>query len=182
MTITKTISLTLLAAALAGPSLADANKDATTMGAGLTMPEMNAEEGRRLYAEKGCVVCHAVNDVGGVDGPMLDAEFMDTPMNPFDFAARMWRGAEAMVELQRDELGEVIDLNGEELAAIIAFVHDADEQKKFSEADIPEEIVAMMGHFDEEGPHADDEEDDGHEDEEEDDGHEDEEEDDGHSD
>ena len=93
---------------------------------------------------------------------MLDAEFMDTPMNPFEFAARMWRGAEAMVELQRDELGEVIELNGEELAAIIAFVHDADEQRKFSGKDIPEKIEAMMGHMEEDGPHNDGGADDGH--------------------
>lgn len=79
----------------------------------------------------------------------------------------MWAGADAMVELQRDELGDVIELDGQELAAIIAFVHDAEEQAKFSEEDIPEEIEAMMAHLEEVG-HGEDEED-GHDDEEEDD-------------
>ena len=78
-------------------------------------------------------------------------------MNPFEFAARMWRGAEAMVELQRDELGDVIELHGEELAAIIAFVHDAGEQSVFSEADIPEEIEAMIGHMEDDEAHEDEE-------------------------
>lgn len=173
----KTVPIALIVAALAGPSLADKNGGSGLISSGLVIPEMNAEEGRRLFAEKGCVVCHSINDVGGVDAPMLDAEFMDSPMNPFEFAARMWRGAESMVELQRDELGDVIDLNGEEFAAIIAFVHDPEEQAKFSEADIPEEIEEMMAHVDEK-------DDDGHDDEEEDDGHDDEEEeeDDGHDD
>ena len=56
----------------------------------------------------------------------------------------MWRGAEAIVGLHRDELGDVIELDGEEVAAIIAFVHDAEEQAKFSEADIPDGIATMM--------------------------------------
>jgi len=148
------VSIAALIAAGAGPALSSSDTDMMStmpmMSSGLILPRMDAEEGRKQFAAKGCVVCHAVNGVGGTDAPMLDAEFMDTPMNPFDFAARMWRGADAMVELQRDELGDVIDLNGEELAAIIAFVHDAEEQKKFSEEDIPEEIEAMMGHVEEE--------------------------------
>ena len=144
------IPLAALVVAVAGPGFS--GSDATTgpkISSGLILPQMDAVEGRRLFAAKGCVVCHSINGVGGEDAPMLDAEFMDTPMNPFEFAARMWQGAEAMVELQRDELGDVIELDGEELAAIIAFVHDADEQKKFTEADIPEEIQAMMGHMEE---------------------------------
>jgi len=161
MTITKSIPVAVLVAAFAGPSLADShNANTEMMASGLMMPEMNAAEGRRLFAEKGCVVCHSINGVGGTDAPMLDAEFMDTPMNPFEFAARMWRGAEAMVELQRDELGEVIDLNGEELAAIIAFVHDTEEQAKFAEADIPEEIEEMMHHEGEDDHHEGEESDD----------------------
>ena len=73
---------------------------------------------------------------------------MDSPMNPFDFAARMWRGAETMVSMQREELGYVIELDGEELASIIAFVHDADEQKKFSADDFPEEIKEIIEELD----------------------------------
>jgi mono/diheme cytochrome c family protein len=116
---------------------------------------MDPAEGRLLFASKGCVVCHSINGVGGEDAPPLDAEFMDLPMNPFEFAARMWRGAETMVELQRDELGDVIYLDGQDLASIIAFVHDAEEQARFSAADIPEEIEAMMGHTEEESADGD---------------------------
>ena len=123
------------------------------MSSGLMMPSMNSSEGRKLFASKGCVVCHSINGVGGEDAMMLDAEFMDMPMNPFEFAARMWRGAPAMIEAQEDELGYQIEFTGEELAAIIAFVHDPDEQAKFSEADIPDELKEMMEHMEEAGGH-----------------------------
>lgn len=114
------------------------------MSAGLFLPKMDAAAGRQLFASKGCVVCHSINGVGGEDAPALDASMMSMPMNPFDFAARMWRGAGAMVAMQQEELGAQIELNGEELANIIAFVHDADEQAKFSKDDIPEDIAKMM--------------------------------------
>ena len=130
------------------------------MSPGLMIPPMNPAKGRLLFASKGCVVCHSINGVGGEDAPMLNAEFMDTPMNPFEFAARMWRGAGAMVALQEDELGGQIDLTGEELADIIAFVHDAAEQTRFSMSDVPEEIEEMMHHEGEEDHHEEGEEDD----------------------
>lgn len=113
------------------------------MGPGLMMPSMDAARGRKLFASKGCVVCHSINGVGG-DALPLGAATMSLPMNPFEFAARMWRGAEAMVMLQREELGEPIALTGQELADIIAFVHDAEEQKKFNEADIPHQMEDLM--------------------------------------
>ena len=112
----------------------------TTLGAigsGLTMPSMDARRGRLLFATKGCVVCHSVNGVGGNDAPSLDASTMELPMSPFEFMAKMWRAAEAMIALQRQELGQPIELTGQELADIIAFLHQAEEQHKLSESDIP---------------------------------------------
>ena len=126
------------------------------MATGLVLPSMNAANGRLLYASKGCVVCHSINGVGGEDAPMLDAEFMDEPMNPFDFAANMWRGAETMVEMQREELGDVIDISGQELADIIAFVHDPDEQALFTGEEIPADMKALMEHADTEAEDAHD--------------------------
>lgn len=131
------------------------------LSTGLILPPMDAAQGRLLFASKGCVVCHSINGVGGQDAPMLDAEFMDLPMNPFEFAARMWRGAGAMVALQQDELGGQIELDGPELAAIIAFVHDAEEQARFTQADIPEPIAEMMHEMEEVGEEDDHDEDEG---------------------
>lgn len=104
---------------------------------GLAFPPMEAHRGRTVFVKKGCVVCHAVNKVGGDIGPSLDAANMPKPMNAFEFAARMWRGAEAMAAMQQEEFGEVISLDGQELADLIAFAHDAEEQKKLSVSEIP---------------------------------------------
>ena len=71
---------------------------------------------------------------------------MPLMMNPFEFAAKMWRGAEAMVALQREELDETIELTGQELADIIAFVHSHKEQAIFSIADVPERMKKLMDH------------------------------------
>ena len=116
------------------------------MGERLMMPSMDPARGRKLFASKGCVVCHSVNGIGGEDAPPLDAMTMEQRMNPFEFAAKMWRGAEAMIVLQRDELGEQIEFTGDELADMIAFTHHPDEQKKFSEADIPPHIRELIEH------------------------------------
>lgn len=114
------------------------------MAPGLFMPRMDPQEGRRLFAEKACVVCHSINWIGGEDAPALDSATMAVPMDPFEFAAKMWRGAPAMIAMQEDELGTQIELSGQELADIIAFVHDPAEQKKFSEDDIPDNIRELM--------------------------------------
>ncbi len=115
----------------------------------LMMPSMNEANGRKLFAAKGCVVCHAVNGIGGTDAVPLDAPTMPGMTNPFDFVANMWRGAEPMIALQKEELGGQVEFTGQELADIIAFLHHEAEQKKFSEADIPPNIkaaMAKMGH------------------------------------
>jgi cytochrome c len=110
----------------------------------LMMPTMDAMRGRKLFASKGCVVCHSVNGVGGGDAAPLDASTMKGMTNPFDFVANMWRGAGPMIELQQTELGAQIEFTGQDLADIIAFLHHASEQKKFSEADISATIRDAM--------------------------------------
>ena len=97
----------------------------------------DAARGRELFASKGCVVCHAIDEVGGTGAPPLDAEAAPGEADALDFVARMWRGAEAMIFMQQQELGVQIDFTGQELADIIAFVHDPTERRKFSEEDFP---------------------------------------------
>lgn len=113
-------------------------------GPALMMPAMSAANGRRLFASKGCVVCHSVNRIGGDAAPGLDSSPMPVMVNPFDFAARMLRGAPAMTALQQKDLGYRIELTGQELADITAFAHDRAEQKRFSPADIPPAIERLM--------------------------------------
>jgi cytochrome c len=112
----------------------------------LLLPVMNPERGRKLFASKGCVVCHSIHGVGGTDAPSLDWSTMKGPMNPFDFSARMWHGAPEMIAMQQHELGHQIQFTGEELADIIAFAHSPAEQRKFSKKDIPANIRKLMEH------------------------------------
>jgi len=127
---------------------------------GMLLPFMSPQKGRKLFASKGCVVCHSINGIGGEDAPALDASTMPAIMDPFDFAAKMWRGAGTMIAMQEDELGEQIEFTGEELANIIAFIHSSSEQKKFTKADIPPRIAKLMAHLpDESEAHEDKEHD-----------------------
>jgi len=117
----------------------------------MRMPEMNSAKGRKLFVTKGCVACHSINGIGGHDAAKLDAGTMQPMMNPFDFAAKMWLMAPAMIAAQEEELGEQITFTGDELSDIIAFVHDPEEQKKFTEDDLTPEARHMMGQHHHEG-------------------------------
>lgn len=107
---------------------------------GLTVPTMDPVRGKHLFASKGCVVCHSINGVGGTDAPHLDASTMAPMMNPFEFFARMWRGAAPMIAMQQNEIGHQIEFTGQDLADIVAFVHNKKVQKAFTAADIPPDI------------------------------------------
>ncbi len=144
------------------PGQAGTASPAAEMSNGLFMPSYNPSRGRMLFASKGCMVCHSINGVGGEDATPLDAATMPRPMNPFEFSARMWRGAGAMIFLQEDELGYQIELTGEELADIIAFVHDEEEQKKFSIEDAPAAMRELLAHGDDEGEDHEGEDDEKH--------------------
>jgi len=111
---------------------------------GIGLPPMDARRGRKTFVNKGCVVCHTVNGVGVEIGPSLDAANMPSPMNAFEFAARMWRGASAMTKMQEDLFGETISLTGQELADLVAFAHDEEEQKKLTKNQIPKNFLKMM--------------------------------------
>ena len=112
-------------------------------GTEMQLTGADAARGRTLFVSKGCVACHAINEVGGTSAPPLDAEGAPGEVDPLDFVARMWRGAEAMIFMQQQELGAQLDLTGRELADIIAFVHDPEERQKFSEADVPPTLRRM---------------------------------------
>lgn len=110
----------------------------------VAIPVIDADRGSRLFATKGCVICHAVNGVGGKAGPALDAADGNAVIDIFDFAARMWTGSFAMIELQGMELGYQLEINGEELGHISAFVYDKQTQKRFTEAKVPDLIKDMI--------------------------------------
>ncbi len=113
---------------------------------GLALPPMDSHRGHLLFMNKGCIVCHVVNGVGGDVGPSLNASDMPSPMNAFEFAARMWKGAPAMVVMQQEELGDFIELTGQELADLIAFVHDKEMQKTVKIDQVPKRWRKKLAH------------------------------------
>ncbi len=120
-------------------------EDVIKMSDGLAIPKMDPERGKLLFVSKGCVACHAVNGIGGEDAPSLDATTMHEVMNPFDMAARMWRGAPAMIYAQEESMeGGQILFTGRELADIIAFLHSKEVQENFSKADLSPEALEML--------------------------------------
>ena len=113
-------------------------------GGGYIIPFGDPERGRALFTGKGCVVCHAINGVGGKAGPSFDADASSPNLDVFEFAARMWRGAPLMTVLQEMELGYQIEFTGQELADLARFLHDAEAQKDFDQSDVPEVIRDWM--------------------------------------
>lgn len=113
--------------------------------AAIIIPVMNAERGRKLFAEKGCVVCHSINGVGGHEAVSFDEEDeFRGPINPFHVAAKMWEHAPEMIPAQQEELGKQIELDAQDLADIIAFLASPDLRKTFSEDMVPERIRKLI--------------------------------------
>jgi cytochrome c len=110
----------------------------------LTLPGADVKNGRKLYATKGCVGCHAMNGIGGTSGVPLDAATMDPTGNVFEFLARLWIGIDPMIDMQEKKMGQQIELSAQDWADIVAFIHDADEQKTFAAKEIPADIVKLM--------------------------------------
>ena len=115
-------------------------------GPRLVMPIMDPDRGRKLFVSKGCVACHSINGVGGHDAPPMDAHKMNMLVNPFDFAAKMWNHAPAMVAAQEEAFGEQVYFTGDELSDMIAFIHNDRAQHRFSESDITPKAREMMQH------------------------------------
>jgi mono/diheme cytochrome c family protein len=112
---------------------------------GIALPPMSSERGRTIFLEKGCIACHSVNGIGGDVGPAINAAEMPVPMNAFEFAARMWRGASAMIAMQEDEqFGGQIELSGQDIADLVAFAHDEKEQAELAADQIPEKYRSMI--------------------------------------
>ncbi len=135
--LTRFFSLLLLSGAVLAPLTPPA---ALADGPLIAVPAPDAAEGRGLFVFKGCVVCHSINGVGGLAGPPLDAVVEPEIIDPVGFSARMWRGSLAMAELQATEFGYQVELTGQEIADLAAFVATPDAQTGFSEDEIPELI------------------------------------------
>ncbi len=150
MTINK-ITVFSLAASLAFhltvPASANRHEhDVAGQNTQLLMPKMNPERGKKTFVNKGCIACHSVNGVGGQDAPAMDDHTELGNISLFDFAAKMWNSAPGMLAAQEEAFGEQILLTGDELADIIAFVHDDESRHSFSKKDLTKGVLKMMDH------------------------------------
>jgi hypothetical protein len=103
----------------------------------LVLPLVSIESGRRLFVNKGCVICHSINGIGGQAAAALDAEPGRTSIDILEFVARMLLGASAMLDLQATELGYQIGLIPQEIGDLAAFVYDPEAQAEFSYDEVP---------------------------------------------
>ena len=108
----------------------------------IVLPLVDAEDGRRLFVTKGCVLCHAVNEAGGIAAPALDAEGGGEQLDLVHFIVRMWNGAQAMIELQALELGYQIELNGDEIGHLAGFAASPEAQRGLSLRGVPDTMRA----------------------------------------
>jgi cytochrome c len=108
---------------------------------GIIVAGLDPTRGKELFIEKGCVICHSINGVGGRAATPLDAQSGTRVVDILDFAARMWRGSYAMIELQATELAYQIDLEGDEIGDLAAFAYDLRTQQSFTKFDIPESFI-----------------------------------------
>lgn len=110
----------------------------------------NADRGQALFAEKGCVKCHAVGGVGGHVGPALDK--YKKYASPLFLTRAMWRHGAAMSEKMAAQNVTRPRFEGHDLADIFAFIQrassDSGGEKIYMEPGSPargEKVFAEKG-------------------------------------
>ncbi|HEU4369063.1 MAG TPA: c-type cytochrome [Methylomirabilota bacterium] len=81
------------------------------------------EVGRRLFADKRCVVCHQVGGAGGVIGPSLDA--LGQYASPIYLATAMWNHGPPMADAMRARRIPRPFFGGTELGDLLAYISSA---------------------------------------------------------
>jgi mono/diheme cytochrome c family protein len=83
-----------------------------------------ADEGGRLFTQKGCVDCHSVGGAADPAKPSLAERALH--MNLTEFAAAMWNKAPRMQQAMQSRLGGVVSqLQPQEMADIVGFLYAA---------------------------------------------------------
>jgi len=86
-------------------------------------PPGDAAAGRRVFAEKKCIVCHQVGGSGGAVGPKLDS--LKQFASPMYLASAMWNHGPAMAEAMKAQGIERPTLTAQELRNLSAFLAPA---------------------------------------------------------
>ncbi|HXG52640.1 MAG TPA: c-type cytochrome [candidate division Zixibacteria bacterium] len=81
----------------------------------------NPLEGSRLFAEKGCLRCHAINGVGGVGGPDLGQGILKRSL--LDIAGVMWNHSPGMAHLLAERRAARPLFKPPEMASLLSFLY-----------------------------------------------------------
>lgn len=88
-----------------------------------TVPVGDARTGARVFREKGCAYCHAVNRLGGEIGPDLGSERPSS--GPDQLVTAMWNHAPRMWERIREERVDFPALSEQQMAHVFAYLYTA---------------------------------------------------------
>ncbi len=80
-----------------------------------------ADEGHRLFRDKGCILCHSIGGEGGRVGPDLAERGLH--WSPTQFAAAMWNKAPAMMKEMKARSISVPRLQALEMADLVAYLY-----------------------------------------------------------
>jgi mono/diheme cytochrome c family protein len=83
-------------------------------------PPGNPAAGRKVFADKKCVVCHQVGGMGGAVGPTLDS--LKQFSSPMYLASAMWNHGPAMAEAMKAQGIDRPTLTAQELRDLSAFL------------------------------------------------------------
>jgi mono/diheme cytochrome c family protein len=86
-------------------------------------PPGSADAGKRLFAEKRCIVCHTVRGAGGVVGPNLD--HLQQFRSPIFVASAMWNHGPQMAEKMKERGIARPTFTARELQDLIAYLAPA---------------------------------------------------------
>ncbi len=80
-----------------------------------------ADEGRELFVEKGCRVCHSIGRRGGRLGPDLGERGVHRSLT--EFATAMWNKTPAMIKAMKAKRISIPQLRAEEMADLVAYLY-----------------------------------------------------------
>ena len=81
----------------------------------------NPLEGSRLFSEKGCLRCHAINGVGGVGGPDLGQGILKRSL--LDIAGVMWNHSPGMAHVIEERRAARPVFQAPEMASLLSFLY-----------------------------------------------------------
>jgi mono/diheme cytochrome c family protein len=89
--------------------------------AGSTILPGNPLEGSQLFAEKGCLRCHAINGVGGAGGPDLGQGILKRSL--LDIAGVMWNHSPGMAHVFEERRALRPVFKAPEMASLLSFLY-----------------------------------------------------------